>query len=133
MNKARQRGGKWENASQFAQVIDGMVTKIALVDPEYMAERPERYPGEWVDLRRGQGNNFRPCGIGWTRQGKNFVPPPEPEEMFVETRRVEPTPEQYAPARLSFWQRWKVAIWIAAGSAIGSIVYWLLAEVIDLF
>lgn len=46
---------------------------------------------------------------------------------------AKPTPEQYAPAKPSFWQRWRLAIWIAAGSAVASGVYYLLEEILDLF
>ena len=35
--------------------------------------------------------------------------------------------------RPAFWQRWKLAIWIALGTAITGGMYYLLEQVLDLF
>jgi hypothetical protein len=37
------------SAQYFAQVTNGVVTRVAVVTAEFMAENPERYEGEWVE------------------------------------------------------------------------------------
>jgi hypothetical protein len=37
------------SATYFAQVTDGIVTRMAVVSAEFMAENPDRYQGEWVE------------------------------------------------------------------------------------
>jgi hypothetical protein len=58
----------------FAQVIDGVVTHVAVVTTEFMAANPERYLGTWhetfIDV---EGKTY--AGIGYTWDGTDFVPP----------------------------------------------------------
>ena len=37
------------SAQYFAQVTDGVVTRVAVVTSEFMADNPDRYPGTWVE------------------------------------------------------------------------------------
>jgi len=58
----------------FAQVTDGVVTNVAVVTTEFMAENPERYQGEWVETFIDvPGKTY--AGIGYTWNGTDFVPP----------------------------------------------------------
>jgi hypothetical protein len=66
-------------AQYFAQVTDGIVTKVAVVTAEFMAENPQRYEGEWHETFIGvEGKTY--AGIGYTWDGTDFVAPVvEPE------------------------------------------------------
>jgi hypothetical protein len=62
----------------FAQVTDGVVTRVAVVTAEFMDANPDRYPGEWVETFIGvEGKTY--AGIGYTWNGADFVAPVEPE------------------------------------------------------
>jgi hypothetical protein len=68
------------SAQYFAQVTNGVVTDVAVVTTEFMAENPERYPGTWVEtFFDTAGKTY--AGIGYTWNGTDFVAPPvvEPE------------------------------------------------------
>ena len=63
----------------FAQVTDGIVTKVAVVTAEFMAANPERYPGTWIETFIGiEGKTY--AGVGYTWDDINFVAPPPPVE-----------------------------------------------------
>ena len=58
----------------FAQVTDGVVTKVAVVSAEFMAANPDRYPGTWVETFIGvEGKTY--AGVGYTWNGTDFVVP----------------------------------------------------------
>lgn len=58
----------------FAQVTDGVVTKVAVTSAEFMAANPERYPGTWVETFIGvEGKTY--AGLGYTWNGTDFVAP----------------------------------------------------------
>lgn len=60
--------------SYFAQVTNGIVTKVAVTSAEFMAENPDRYPGTWVETFIGvEGKTY--AGLGYTWNGTDFVPP----------------------------------------------------------
>lgn len=63
----------------FAQVTDGVVTRVAVVPADFMAANPDRYPGDWVETFIGvEGKTY--AGVGYTWNGTDFVPPvAEPE------------------------------------------------------
>jgi len=62
------------SATYFAQVVDGIVTKVAVTSAEFMAENPERYEGEWIETFIGvEGKTY--AGIGYTWNGTDFVAP----------------------------------------------------------
>ena len=58
----------------FAQVTDGVVTRVAVVSADFMDANPDRYPGEWVETFIGvEGKTY--AGVGYTWNGTDFVPP----------------------------------------------------------
>ena len=62
------------SAQYFAQVTDGVVTKVAVVTAEFMAQNPERYEGEWHETFIGvEGKTY--AGVGYTWDGTNFIAP----------------------------------------------------------
>ena len=63
------------SAQYFAQVVDGLVTDVAVVSAEFMAANPERYQGEWIETFIDvQGKTY--AGIGMLWNGTDFVAPP---------------------------------------------------------
>ena len=69
------------SAQYFAQVTDGVVTRVAVVTAEFMAENPNRYPGTWVEtFFDTPGKTY--AGIGYTYDAEldEFVSPPAPIE-----------------------------------------------------
>ena len=64
----------------FAQVTNGIATNVAVVTAEFMAENPDRYPGEWVQTYfdsadktyAGMGYTYDPATQDFTAP---FVPP----------------------------------------------------------
>jgi hypothetical protein len=58
----------------FAQVTDGVVTRVAVVTAEFMAENPDRYEGTWIETFIGvEGKTY--AGVGYTWNGTDFVAP----------------------------------------------------------
>lgn len=62
------------SAQYFAQVVDGVVTNIAVVSASFMAANPDRYPGTWIETFIGTGKTY--AGIGMLWDGTDFVAPP---------------------------------------------------------
>jgi hypothetical protein len=56
----------------FAQVTDGVVTNIAVVQREFLEANPDRYQGEWIDCTE-DGEMI--AGIGSIWNGTDFVSP----------------------------------------------------------
>jgi hypothetical protein len=65
------------SAQYFAQVTNGVVTHVAVVTAEFMAENPERYAGEWVETFVDKPNH-RYASVGMLWNGTNFSVPPLP-------------------------------------------------------
>ena len=62
------------SAQYFAQVTDGVVTKVAVTTAEFMAANPDRYQGEWIETFIGvEGKTY--AGIGYSWNGTDFVAP----------------------------------------------------------
>lgn len=62
------------SATYFAQVTNGIVTKVAVTSAEFMAANPDRYPGTWVETFTDvEGKTY--AGIGYTWNGVDFVAP----------------------------------------------------------
>lgn len=62
------------SAQYFAQVVDGVVTNVAVVSASFMAANPDRYLGTWIETYIGvEGKTY--AGIGYTWNGTDFVPP----------------------------------------------------------
>ena len=67
------------SATYFAQVVDGVVTNVAVVSAEFIAANPDRYPGTWVETFIGvEGKTY--AGVGYTYDAllDEFAPPPLP-------------------------------------------------------
>ena len=62
-------------AQYFAQIDDNnIVTKVAVVQQEFLEANPERYTGTWVEtFYDTPGKTY--AGIGYTWDGTDFVPP----------------------------------------------------------
>lgn len=68
------------SAQYFAQVVDGVVTRVAVVTAEFMAENPDRYQGEWHEtFFDTAGKTY--AGIGYTWNGVDFVAPIVEEQV----------------------------------------------------
>jgi hypothetical protein len=66
------------SAQYFAQITDGVVTRVAVVTSEFMDANPDRYPGEWVETFIDvEGKTY--AGVGYTWDGTDFVAPVVPE------------------------------------------------------
>jgi len=67
----------------FAQInADNIVTNVAVVHADYMAENPDRYTGIWVEtFFDTAGKTY--AGIGYTYDAvlDEFVAPPAPEPV----------------------------------------------------
>jgi len=67
-------------AQYFAQInADNIVTDVAVVHADYMAENPDRYPGIWVETFFDLPTKTY-AGIGYTYDAvlDEFVAPPAP-------------------------------------------------------
>lgn len=63
----------------FAQVTDGVVSAVRRVSAERIAEYPDLYPGNWVEVI----NMDQYPAVGWTwTEISGFQPPPE--EVVIE-------------------------------------------------
>jgi len=71
------------SAQYFAQVTDGVVTRVAVVTAEFMDANPDRYPGEWIETFIGvEGKTY--AALGYTWNGTDFVAPLVPESPVEE-------------------------------------------------
>ena len=70
-------------AQYFAQ-LDGnnVVTHVAVVTADFMADNPDRYPGRWVETFFDTADKTY-AGVGFTydEDTDNFVAPPPPEPI----------------------------------------------------
>jgi hypothetical protein len=61
-------------STYFAQVTNGVVTRVAVTSAEFMAANPDRYTGTWIETFIGvKGKTY--AGIGYTWNGVDFVAP----------------------------------------------------------
>ena len=71
------------SAQYFAQVTDGVVTRVVVVTAEFMAENPERYEGTWHETFIDTvGKTY--AGIGYTWNGTDFVAPVVEPKLPIE-------------------------------------------------
>ena len=67
-------------STYFAQVTDGVVTRVAVVTAEFMAANPDRYEGEWHETFIGvEGKTYAGIGYIYDPATQDFTSPPEPE------------------------------------------------------
>lgn len=64
----------------FAQVTDGVVTDVRAVSAQRIAENPDLYPGNWVEVT--DMSQYPAIGWNWTVD-VGFQPPP-PDEVLPE-------------------------------------------------
>jgi hypothetical protein len=63
----------------FAQLTNGIVNNVAVTTSEFMAENPERYPGEWVEtFFETDGKTYAGIGFSYDPITQNFIEPPKP-------------------------------------------------------
>jgi hypothetical protein len=75
------------SAQYFAQVTDGVVTKVAVTTAEFMAANPDRYQGEWIETFVGvEGKTYAGIGYTYDPETQDFIapyfplPPTPPDE-----------------------------------------------------
>ena len=69
----------------FAQLNDNdVVTHVAVVTAEFMAENPDRYPGRWVEtFFDTAGKTYAGVGFIYIEEQDDFIPPILPQEPEV--------------------------------------------------
>jgi len=67
----------------FAQLDDSnVVTYVAVVSADFMAENPERYPGRWVEtFFDTAGKTYAGVGYIYDEDTDDFVAPVSPEPI----------------------------------------------------
>ena len=68
-------------AQYFAQIDDNnIVTKVAVVQREFLEANPDRYTGTWVEtFFDTEGKTYAGIGFTYDYDTQDFTPPPEPE------------------------------------------------------
>lgn len=64
-------------AQYFAQVDENnVVTHVAVVTADFMAENPDRYPGQWVEtFFDTPGKTYAGIGFTYDEESDDFVEP----------------------------------------------------------
>ncbi len=67
-------------AQYFAQIDDNnVVTKVAVVEREFLEANPERYTGRWVEtFFDTEGKQYAGIGYTYDEATQDFVAPPSP-------------------------------------------------------
>jgi hypothetical protein len=68
-------------AQYFAQIDDNnIVTKVAVVQQEFLEANPERYTGRWVEtFFDTEGKTYAGIGFTYDEASQDFVAPVSPE------------------------------------------------------
>ena len=71
------------SARYFAQIDDNnSVTKVAVVQQEFLEANPERYTGTWVEtFFDTAGKTYAGVGYTYDYDTQDFTPPPELEPL----------------------------------------------------
>jgi hypothetical protein len=69
------------NAQYFAQLDDNnVVTKVAVVQREFLEANPQRYTGRWVEtFFDTEGKTYAGIGFTYDEASQDFVAPVSPE------------------------------------------------------
>ena len=69
------------SAQYFAQIDDNnVVTKVAVVQQEFLEANPERYTGDWFEtFFDTAGKTYAGIGYTYDEVSQDFVAPPSPE------------------------------------------------------
>ena len=70
------------SAQYFAQLDDNnTVTKVAVVQREFLEANPQRYSGRWVEtFFDTEGKTYAGIGFTYDEVSENFVAPVSPED-----------------------------------------------------
>jgi hypothetical protein len=70
-------------AQYFAQIDDNnIVTKVAVVQREFLEANPERYTGTWVEtFFDTAGKTYAGIDFIYDEATQDFLPPPSPEPI----------------------------------------------------
>ena len=61
----------------FAQVTDGVVTRVAVVQQDFLQANPERYTGTWVEtFFDTEGKTYAGVGFTYNPVTQDFTAPP---------------------------------------------------------
>ncbi len=68
-------------AQYFAQIDENnVVTRVAVVQREFLEANPERYVGRWVEtFFDTEGKTYAGIGFTYDEVSQDFVAPPSPE------------------------------------------------------
>jgi hypothetical protein len=67
------------SAQYFAQVIDGVVTHVAVVQRDFLEANPERYSGTWIEtFVDTPGKTYAGIGYTYNPDTEDFVAPVAP-------------------------------------------------------
>lgn len=71
------------SAQYFAQIDDNnVVTKVAVVQREFLEANPQRYQGRWVEtFFDTAGKTYAGVGYTYDEATQDFTPPPAPEPV----------------------------------------------------
>lgn len=71
------------NHQYFAQLDDNnIVTHVAVVTAEFMAENPDRYPGRWVETYFDvPGKTYAGIGFTYDETTQDFISPVTPKPI----------------------------------------------------
>lgn len=69
------------SAQYFVQVTDGVVTRVAVVQQEFLEANPERYQGTWVEtFFDTAGKTYAGVGFTYDPVTQDFTAPVVPVE-----------------------------------------------------
>jgi hypothetical protein len=72
------------SAQYFAQVTDGVVTRVAVVTAEFMAANPDRYQGTWIQIFFDTaGKTYAGIGYTYDPATQDFTAPPAPAPIEI--------------------------------------------------
>ena len=67
------------SAQYFAQIADGVVTRVAVVTREFLEANPDRYTGTWVEtFFDTEGKTYAGIGYIYDSVAQDFVAPVAP-------------------------------------------------------
>ena len=74
------------SAQYFAQINDeNIVTRVAVVQRDFLEANPERYPGNWVEtFYNTEGKTYAGVGFIYNPVTQNFTVPVTPEPSIEE-------------------------------------------------
>ena len=69
-------------AQYFAQIDDNnVVTRVAVVQQEFLEANPERYTGTWVETFIDNTHTYAGVGFIYNKETQDFELPPRPEPI----------------------------------------------------